>query len=138
MFGLGGIVNSPEVWKLAGKSIDGTLAVDTISPTNKLAIEFKKAFAAKYGDDPYLSVHVENVTALMLLKKAFETAGSTDGPAVKAAFEKIEKFPSAMGQDGYTVTYTAQDHNGATPASLAILQFKDAKPQVLWDKFQPK
>lgn len=138
VFGLGGIVNSPEVWKLAGDSINGMLAVDVQSPDNDHNAKFRSIFAAAQGKNaPYLSVHAENLTALMVLKAAMESAASTDGPKVNAALQQTSGFPAAIGQRGYTINWTATDHNGAKDNGDVILQFSGGSPSKLWSKYQP-
>jgi ABC-type branched-subunit amino acid transport system substrate-binding protein len=142
LFGLGGIVSSPDVWKLAGPAINGLVAVDVISPKNKYAAAFKDYYLAQNGaSSNFLSVHVEALAALSFLKYGFETAnassGQSDGPAIKAAMEGLTNFPSPVGQVGYTQTWTASDHIGAKVSSMVLLQFSNGKPTTVWSGYQP-
>jgi len=139
VFGLGGIVSSPEVWKLAGKAINGVVAVDVISPNNPYAKEFKKYYAQQQGKSaPYLSVHVEGLSALTFLKWGIEKAKTSNGPKLKAALETMTKIPSAVGHYGYTQTWTPTDHNGATIRSIVVLEFANGSPSKLWKTWQPQ
>jgi len=142
LFGLGGIVSSPDVWKLVGQAINGLVAVDVISPKNKYAAAFKSYYLSKYGSTAnFLSVHVEALAALSFLKYGFEAAnassGQTDGSAIKAAIESMKDFPSPVGQPGYTQTWTPSDHIGAKTNSMVLLQFTNGKPTTIWSNYQP-
>jgi branched-chain amino acid transport system substrate-binding protein len=138
MFAMGGLIASPETWRLAGAAVDGTIAVDYLSPENPNGKQFEEYFRSVYGKDaPFLSIHSMNLTAMTLLKKAMEDAGATSGAAVKAAMEKVAKFPAAFGQRGYTINFTSSDHNGATSSSIALVEFAGQRPAKLWTGYQP-
>jgi branched-chain amino acid transport system substrate-binding protein len=138
MFGMGAIVASPELWPMAGSAIDGTVAVDTLSPDNADANQYKEYFLSVYGkDSPFLSIHPMSLTALLLIKKAMEDAGATSGEAVKTAMEHIAKFPAGFGQPGYTITYSPEDHNGATAGSVVLVEFAGQRPAKMWSGYQP-
>jgi len=138
LYGLGGIVSSPEVWSLAGKAIDGLVAVDVISSGNPYAQQFRKYYAQVAGkDQPFLSVHIEGLSALTFLKFGIEKAKTSNGPKLKAALESMTNAPSAVGHYGYTQTWKPNDHNGATVRSMVMLQFKDHVPSVVWKTWQP-
>jgi ABC-type branched-subunit amino acid transport system substrate-binding protein len=139
VFGLGGIVSSPEVWKLAGDAINGVVAVDVISPNNPYARQFKTYYAQQQGKDaPYLSVHVQGLSALTFLKWGIEKAKTSKGPELKAALETMTKIPSAVGHYGYTQTWTASDHNGANIRAIVVLEFANGSPSKLWKTWQPQ
>jgi ABC-type branched-subunit amino acid transport system substrate-binding protein len=134
----GGLISQPETWRLAGASIDGTIAVDYLSPSSTDANEFRDYFRSTYGADrPFLSTHVMPMTALLLLKRAMEDAGATSGEEVKAAMEKITKFPAGFGQAGYTINYTPDDHNGSTNKSMVVVEFAKGLPSKDWASYQP-
>ncbi len=137
LFAQGGLISQPDTWKLAGSTIDGTIAFDYLSPASTMVDAFKDYFRKKYGaDQPILSTHVMPVTALLLIKRAMEDAGTTSGDAVAQAMAKITNFPAGWGQAGYTINYKADDHNGSTMKSIVIVQFADGTPSKEWGKFQ--
>jgi ABC-type branched-subunit amino acid transport system substrate-binding protein len=139
LFGLGGIISSPEVWKLAGNAINGVVAVDVISPNNPYAKEFKQYYAQVQGkDQPFLSVHVQGLSSLTFLKWGIEKAKTSQGPQLKAALETMTKVPSAVGHYGYTQTWTPENHNGASVRAIVVLQFVNQTPSKLWPVWQPQ
>jgi branched-chain amino acid transport system substrate-binding protein len=138
LFAMGGLIASPETWKLAGPAVDGTVVVDYLSPEDPEAKVFAEQFRSVHGKDaPFLSIHPMDLTSLLLLKRAMEDAGRTSGPAVKGALEQVRNFPAGFGQRGYTVNYSPADHNGATSGSIVLVEFAGQKPSKLWPAYQP-
>jgi branched-chain amino acid transport system substrate-binding protein len=133
------ITAEPKIWSLAGDAINGVLVVDNLSPDNPNTLEVKSAYQKRYGADaPFVFLHSAVWDGLMLTKKAAETAGSLDGTKLRDALEQIAQFPSSYGQKGYTLTYGADRHNGATPAGAVVVEFAHQTPSVVWDVYQPK
>lgn len=128
---------TPHIWSLAGDAVDGTLVVDTIGTSNPNTMELKSAYEAKYGANSMVWLHPMVWDALMLLKKGAETAGSTDGTAVRDELDKVSNFPSSFGQPGFSLTFGADRHNGTGKEGLIIVQFENATPSRVWDVYQP-
>jgi len=138
LFAMGGLIASPETWRLAGSAVDGTVGVDYLSPEHPDAKQFLEFFRSMHGKEtPVLSIHVMDLTALLLVKRAMEQAGKTSGPEVKAAMEATSRFPAGFGQRGYTVNYSPTDHNGATSGSLVLVEFAGQTPSKVWPGYQP-
>lgn len=136
-FGTNSVTSQPEMWEIAGDDgMEGLLVIDNLSPDNPYSQKVADEFATEHGDDPFLFIHGMNWDALMLVKAAVESAGSTEGTAVKEAFEKITDFPAAHGQTGYTLSWTSENHNGSSVKGHVVVRFEDGQPKV-WDEFQP-
>lgn len=137
LFAMGGLISQTETWALAGPAIDGTIAVDYAIPENSELKGFADLFRSMHGKDrPVLSTNIMPASSLLLLKRAMEDAGEPRGEKVKAAMEKITRFPAGFGQPGYTLNYSPEDHNGATNASIVVIEFAGQRPAKLF-KYQP-
>jgi hypothetical protein len=75
-------------------------------------------------------------TAALILKYAMEKANSTTGTDVRTQLESLKDFPSGFGQTGYTVNWTADNHNGSGPGGVVFVQFTGTTPET-WKTFQP-
>lgn len=137
MFGSNALGGTPHVWELAGKALDGTLIVDFVSGSNPNTQALKAVYEGEYGQNTFVGLHADVWDGLMLMKKAVEAAGSTDGTAARDELEKIADFPSAFGQPGFRHSFSKERHNGTAMNAHIILQFKDGLPSVVWDVFQP-
>jgi branched-chain amino acid transport system substrate-binding protein len=126
----------PEAWKIAGPTLDGAHVMDSFDPTNPNLQALDKALKEQHPDMDMTVIMAETGDALMLLKGAIESAGTTDGTAVRDAIRTISEFPAAHGPSGYGMTFTPDDHNGASPSALVVLEFNDGRPEP-WDEYQP-
>lgn len=136
-FATNAVTSQPEMWEIGGADgMDGLLVVDNLAPDNEYTNRVAELYAEAYGDDPFLFIHGMNWDALMLMKLAVETAGSTEGTAVRDAFEQIADFPSAHGQNGYTLTWTPERHNGSDVKGHVVVEFVGTDIEV-WSEFQP-
>lgn len=137
-WGTNNLTATPKIWELAGPAINGLLVVDNVSPDNPNTAEVRKAFAAAYGADvPFVWIHPVTFDGMMLLKAAAERAGGTDGVKLRDAMRSLTGFPASFGRKGNTISFAPDKHNGAGPASLAIVEFANQTPSVLWSRFQP-
>lgn len=137
MFSQNTLTATPHIWSLAGDAVDGTLVVDTIGTSNPRTMELRAAFDAEYGANSMVWLHPMVWDGLMLVKKAAETAGSTDGTAMRDELQKISNFPSSFGQPGFSLSFGEDRHNGTSKEGLIVVQFKDATPSLVWDVYQP-
>lgn len=137
IFGNNALGGTPHIWELAGNTLDGTLIVDFISESNPNTAALKAVYEAEHGANSFVGLHADIWDGLMLMKKAIETAGSTDGTAARDEFEKITDFPASFGQPGFRHSFSKERHNGTAMNAHIILQFKDGLPSVVWDVFQP-
>lgn len=136
-FGTNAVTSQPEMWEIGGADgMDGLLVIDNYSPDNVYTQGVTELFTERYGDAPFLFIHGMNWDALMLMKYAIETAGSADGTAVRDAFEQITDFPSAHGQDGYTLSWSPENHNGSSVEGHVVVEFVGTDLQV-WPEYQP-
>lgn len=136
-------LQQPQIWKLAGKTLDGTVYTDNLSTKNSETQKVEKLFHNKYGADaPFIGFHANAWDAVFLLKHAFEAAGTTgDGTAVRNALEKTTGFTSSWGQPGYKLNYSHDRHTGASiegaMKGIVMRVFKDGKPGPEWSVYQP-
>ena len=137
IFGNNALGGTPHIWEIAGTTLDGTLIVDFVSSSNPNTAALKEVYEAEHGENSFVGLHANVWDGLMLIKKAVETAGSTDGTAARDEFQKISDFPASFGQPGFRHHYSEERHNGTSMSAHIILQFKDGLPSVVWDVFQP-
>lgn len=128
---------TPKIWELAGSAVDGTLVVDPIGPGNPNTDAVRAMYEKVHGNGSFVWLHACVWDGLMLVKTAARSAGSLDGTALRDAMEKVVNFPSAFGQKGNTLNFARGVHNGTSERGLVIVQFKNQRPSVLWDVYQP-
>lgn len=128
---------TPKIWELAGNAVDGALVVDPIGPGNPNTDAVKSIYEKVHGESSFVWLHAVVWDGLMLVKTAAKSADTLDGTALRDAMEKVTAFPSAFGQKGNTLNFAKGVHNGTSEKGLVIVQFKDQKPSVLWDVYQP-
>jgi branched-chain amino acid transport system substrate-binding protein len=126
----------PATWELAGSALDGALVMDSYDPSNPNTQEAADLYHAAFPDKPFLNTLSQTTDTMLLFKAAFEAARGEDGTAVRDALANVRGFPAAYGREGYTLGFSPENHNGASPRALAIVEFEDAEPH-LWDEFQP-
>ncbi|MDA8084824.1 MAG: ABC transporter substrate-binding protein [Nitrospiraceae bacterium] len=120
-----------EYVKAAGPAAEGVifpagrlLVADTLpksNPQKAVLVQYKKEYEAKYKEDAStFGGHAYD--ALMILKKAIETAG-TDREKVRTAIENMKGFVGTGG----VFNFTPQDHNGLGINSFEMLTVKNGK-----------
>ena len=75
-------------------------------------------------------------TAALILKYAMESAKSTTGTDVLTQLQSLKQFPAGFGQTGYTVNWTAGNHNGSGAGGVVFVQFSGTTPAT-WKTYQP-
>lgn len=126
-WGTNSLTLAQETVEIAGEAINGAKAADLRSPDNAYSTEVADGFTAAGGDSRVAWTSLTHWDALMILKSAFESAGTDDGPAVVEQIEALSDFPVAHGQSGYTVSFSADNHNGASARALVPVVFQDEK-----------
>lgn len=137
VFGNNALGAMPHIWEMAGTTLDGTVIVDFVSASNPNTEALKKVYEAEHGANSFVGLHANVWDGLMLIKKAVETAGSTDGTAARDELAQLSDFPASFGQPGFRHSFSKERHNGTAMNAHIILQFKDGLPSVVWDVFQP-
>lgn len=90
--------------------------------TRAAADEFFKRMKAKFGDiDPAQSSRAYD--SIMMMAKAMQAAKTTDGDAVRAAFEKIGHYDGA----GASYDFSATQHVGVTKNPYAMAHIVNGK-----------
>ena len=114
-----GVITSDEPAKVAGAGIVGVKTLDVRSAENTYGEEVQDSFSAANPDVDYLSwTTICNWEAFMVLKHAFEEAGSTEGTDVLTQIEGLQAFPSVLGPPGYTTSFSADNHNASSAQAL--------------------
>ena len=91
-------------------------------PARQAAEDFLKIWRAKHGDrDPNAPARAWD--SMMLIAKAVEVAKSTEGPALRDAFEKISGYQGAFA----TFNFSPEQHNGITQNPFIIGVIRDGK-----------
>jgi ABC-type branched-subunit amino acid transport system substrate-binding protein len=91
-------------------------------PARQAAEEFLKIWRAKYGDRD-ANAPARAWDSMMLIAKAVEVAKSTEGPALRDAFEKISGYQGAFA----TFNFSPEQHNGITQNPFIIGVIRDGK-----------
>jgi ABC-type branched-subunit amino acid transport system substrate-binding protein len=91
-------------------------------PAREAAEEFLKIWRAKYGDRD-ANAPARAWDSMMLIKKAVEVANSTEGPALRDAFEKISGYQGAFAE----FNFSPEQHNGITKNPFIIGVIRDGK-----------
>jgi branched-chain amino acid transport system substrate-binding protein len=126
----------PEIRAQIGEPIDGAVVLERWNPSLEAVKAYADFFHEQIGDEEVISTQVLTASGILALKAAVENAGSTDGEAINAELEKLTDFPVGYGQEGNTVGWTADDHNGAGAASVVFLQYEGLE-MVPWKVYQP-
>jgi branched-chain amino acid transport system substrate-binding protein len=91
-------------------------------PARQAAEDFLKIWRAKYGDRD-ANAPARAWDSMMLIAKAVEVAKSTEGPALRDAFEKISGYQGAFA----TFNFSPEQHNGITQNPFIIGVIRDGK-----------
>ena len=140
-FTLGAWPSQPAAWKAAAPgSLNGSVVIDTIDPENPRT----KAVANMLS--PYLpsswtmsQYAADGYDALMLISEAIKKAGGTAEPALNAAFQTIQNFPTTFGQPSSTLSFSATKNSGSNGACSLVLKEFNANNTLTqdWGTFQP-
>ncbi len=117
---------APQLIELGGAAVEGTYYSTHYSPESP-APEVQgliRRYRAHYAGEMPDAVAALGYDAMMLLADAMRRAGTTDGPAVRAALAATKDFPGVTGQ----TTIDAQ-RNPSKPA--IIVTVKQAKVQFV-------
>jgi branched-chain amino acid transport system substrate-binding protein len=140
-FSLASVGNQPETWDLAEPNalndmvFAGSIATDNpkVPPLVELLEENIDGFRS-------LSAYQAQMwDAVFLLADAIERAGSTEGPALKAALESTSGFAATFGQAGFTLSYGADKHSATDGlCGIVLVQFSGNEPGDPWELYQPE
>lgn len=86
--------------------------------------DFNQAYFDEYNEMPYHDCAYRAYDSIMILKKAVEIAGTTDGEAVKNALNTIKDFETLGGNQDFT----QGDGEG--------MQLDNFKPWIVWNGVQ--
>jgi branched-chain amino acid transport system substrate-binding protein len=110
------------------------LAIDDLNmiadPKARAAAEaFITPLKAKFGGKADTSQASRAWDSLQMMARAMEAAKSTDGTAVRDAFEKLGPYVGA----GAPYEFTAEQHVGITKNPYLIAYVKDGKLAIKYD-----
>lgn len=140
-FSLASIGNQADTWKLAQPGVlADVIYMGSIDAANPRTQALEKKLKAANGDDYRLSAYdAQAYDAVYLLKAAIEEAGGADDTAaLNTAYENLSGFEASFGQDGLTVSYSADKHIGAdSPCGLVLSTFdENNEPIGAWPNYQ--
>jgi len=128
-FGSHGIANRKFI-ELAGEAAEGVIfpagkilvpdQLDDSDPVKPVMLDFFKKYEQKFKEKP-VTFTAHAYDAVMLLKKALETAGTTDPEKVLKALESIKDYRGTNG----TISYSETDHDGIGVDDMIIVMIKD-------------
>jgi branched-chain amino acid transport system substrate-binding protein len=136
------LCSEPEVWALARtNALDGIICGGNTTLDNPRTVAANAAIKAFVGSSypGITSFDAQGYDSVFLLKLAIENAGNaTDAAALKAGMEKITKFQAHWGNTSFTISYTAEKHNGADGICGVVFSvFKGNQPGGSWNVYQP-
>ncbi|HHV79675.1 MAG TPA: ABC transporter substrate-binding protein [Firmicutes bacterium] len=116
--------DSPDLVKIGGKAVEGGYFSNHYSPesTAPEAVEFLKAYKAKYNKDPD-ALAALGYDAALLLFDAIKRAGSTEGAKIRDALAATKDFKAVSG----TITF---DANRNPIKDAAIITIKDGQQKL--------
>ncbi len=141
-FSLASIGNQPSSWDLAQpNSLDGLVYVAQVDLTNPRAKTLSDGMKKKFGSQfTWLTAYeAQGYDSVQIMKAAMEKGGNPDDPTKnKAGMDQISKFKTAAGGPGFTVSFSADKHQGADGlCGLSLIAFKGNKPGSPWKTYQP-
>jgi branched-chain amino acid transport system substrate-binding protein len=141
-FSLASIGNQPETWDLANPgALEGLVYMASIDPTNPRTQELEDFLEPQRDDDWQMTAYdAQAYDTIQLIKTAIEEAGTADDPAaIKDALDAITGYEAHFGQEGFTLSYSADKHIGTDGlCGLSLVQFSaDNRPDEPWDEYQP-
>jgi branched-chain amino acid transport system substrate-binding protein len=129
--------SSPQYWKLAGApALKNLRYVAQYDPANQSSARVWKIMVDKYGSKAQdQALCIQAWDDVYLLKRAIESAKSTNGAAVREALEKISNFPTNWGQAGSTLSCGKDNHRCSTLKGLLLRGFVNGFPGPAVQKF---
>jgi branched-chain amino acid transport system substrate-binding protein len=126
-----------EVYRnIAGSAAEGTTMPQTFieaSARTTRERKFINEYEARFNEAPMVSAPsaAQGYDSVFLLKLAIEQAGNTDGPAIKAALERLHKsYDGATGK--YAKPYSSRDHEGIKESHVLLGRVKNGHIVPAW------
>lgn len=117
-------IDSPTTLAI-GEAADGVVfSMAGFAGPNSELEAFYRRHEDLYGDYEPFAFSATGYEAIKLFALAMETAGSTDGPAVRDALDNIEGY---MGVTGTTITYRGQDRIALRDVTLVEVEDGEAR-----------
>jgi branched-chain amino acid transport system substrate-binding protein len=141
-YSLATIVNEPTTWTLATPgSLNGVISMGSLNPNNVQTKKLDSFLQSHNGKNyPVTAFDADAWDAVQLMKTAMVAAGGANDPQkVNQQMQAITSYVASFGQPGYTLTYSATKHAGATGlCGLVLQQFgSNNKPTKAFAKYQP-
>jgi branched-chain amino acid transport system substrate-binding protein len=127
---LSGNTFNGRFWVEAVPDISDVFVVSSVSTygddPNQDVNDFAARYIEEYGEEPTTTQAVIGYAISQVIAEAVETAGSSDGDAVRDALDSLEGFETLNGP----ITFTSEAHI-PLGAPLAILEFSNGEPRYL-------
>ena len=118
----------PEILEIAGDTANGVafaaqyiVYADPADAEVELMQQVLEAYIAKYGETPASDNAFRAYDGVKMIAFAMETAGTTDGPAVRDAYNSIDGYVGLAG------TFSYAGKNGEGIESMRIFLIDDGK-----------
>ena len=90
---MGGDGYSPNIAEIAGEALNGTFWVSSINIDDPMFDGMKEKYRAEYGKEATeIANTISAYDVLLMIAHAIETAGVTEGPAIKEAIENTKNL----------------------------------------------
>jgi branched-chain amino acid transport system substrate-binding protein len=122
--------------KIAGTAAEGTTMPQTfIEASARTSRErtFIQEYETRFNEAPMVSAPsaAQGYDSVFLLKLAIEQAGTTDGPALKAALENLRKtYDGVTGK--YMKPFSASDHEAVKESHVLLGRVKNGRIVPSW------
>lgn len=142
-FTFGPFSSQSDLFKLVNPgALDGVVYIGNVDSSNPDTVALQDTLREALGESDYAvsTFSAQAWSGINLLANAIETAGSTDGEAVRDALQSTTDFPSTFGQTGFTLSYTADRHVAADGICAFVLLEFDSSNALggNWDEYQPR
>lgn len=118
-------LNMDTFLSLAGDAAEGVLIPTDINIETEKMQEFKKLYDAEYGEIGNYMFPAMGYTAAMTLFQALEASGGEGGEALIDALENLSGYESVLGQDGATISFGPEKHEGVDTKRMTYLTVED-------------
>jgi|GEM_PF-1482042 len=122
-------LNMDTFLSLAGDSAEGVLIPTDINIETKKMQDFKAMYDKEYGAIDNYMFPAMGYTAATTIFKALEASGGKGGEDLISALESLS-YESVLGQDGATISFSKDKHEGVDTKRMTYLTVKDGKLTV--------
>lgn len=116
--------------KIGGTGADGTIATAALDMTKDEAKSFVEEYETRFktvGSIDFAALGYDAANVLFEAMKRVGADGASDRQKVRDAIESIENFEVITGPPGATISFSPDNHEGASPDSVVLVVHQDGK-----------